>query len=76
MVTSSFVRGPKLGVKAKLLVDTGASYTILSQQVIESVGISVVQVQDYRWIVTGSRAERLPRVRLDRFHARFASAVS
>ena len=25
-------------------------------------------MQDYRWIVTGSRVERLPRVRLDRFY--------
>ena len=67
MLATAYLKGPKLDISIKLLVDIGSTYTVISEKIIRRIGVAVANVQDMRWIVTGSCEERLPRVRLERF---------
>jgi len=68
MVTSAYIRGPRSGGHLKLLVDTGSVYTILKRNILEFVGYSPTSAKEFQFIVTGSKVERLPRLRLQRFN--------
>ena len=68
MVTSAYIRGPRSDGHLKLLVDTGSVYTILERNILETAGYSLTSTKEFRFIVTGSKVERLPRLRLQRFN--------
>ena len=67
MLTTAYLQGPKLDISVKLLVDIGSTYTVISEKIMRRIGATVANVQDMQWIMTGSREERLPRLRLARF---------
>lgn len=51
-----------------LLVDTGATYTIIPIEALESVGQSVATCREHVRIVTGSGILMVPRVAIAQFH--------
>jgi len=76
MLTTAYLKGPNLDISIKLLVDIGSTYTVISEKVMKRIGVAIANVQDMRWIVTGSREERLLRVRLERFDCLGQSLLS
>jgi predicted aspartyl protease len=68
MLTTVYLKGPKLDISSRLLVDTGSTYTVISEKIMRRIGVSVEAVQNMQWIVTGSREERLPRALLEQFN--------
>jgi hypothetical protein len=49
-------------------VDTGSVYTILKRNILEVVGYSPTSAKEFQFIVTGSKVEKLPRLRIQRFN--------
>lgn len=68
MGTSAYIRRPQSDGHLKLLVDTGSVYTILTRNILEAVGYSPTSAKEFRFIVTGSKVERLPRLCLQQFN--------
>ena len=67
MVTSAYIRGPQRDSHLRLLVDTGSVYTILKRNLLETAGYFPTSAKEFRFIVTGSKVERLPRLCLQQF---------
>jgi predicted aspartyl protease len=64
----AFLEGPKGKAYPRLLLDTGSAYTIISQEILESIGCSPAAAKKKQRIITGSGHEIVPVVRLSRFH--------
>jgi predicted aspartyl protease len=63
----AFVEGKNGKAYPKLLIDTGSAHTILSQELLESIGSSPVTAMKRQRIITGSGYEIVPVVAVDSF---------
>ncbi len=59
------VDGPDSTSRVDLLLDTGASVTILSRSVLESAGYNLEGLKDSLKLVTGNGSIELPMIRVD-----------
>lgn len=66
-MTRSLVEGDGGKAYPKLLVDTGSAYTILSQEMLESIGCSPATASKRQRIITGSGYEIVPVVTVGGF---------
>lgn len=64
----TYVEGPQGSAYPKLLLDTGSAYTILSQEILHSIGCSPTTPKRIQRIITGSGYEVVPVVSVHRFH--------
>jgi predicted aspartyl protease len=67
-MTRSFVEGKNGKAYPKLLIDTGSAYTILSQELLESIGSSPAAAIKRQRIITGSGYEIVPVVSVNNFN--------
>jgi predicted aspartyl protease len=68
LLTRAFIEGPSGKAYPTLLIDTGSVYTLVAQEILESIGCSpAVPIRTQR-IITGSGYEIVPVVSVDRFH--------
>jgi len=63
-LTKAAVKGPEGTKVARLLVDTGSTYTILPVEVLEAVGCSPAESHEHVEIVTGSGIVIAPKVKV------------
>jgi len=68
IILKAFVEGPVGKAYPSLLLDTGSAYTILSQEILESIGCSPAIPKRTQRIITGSGYEIVPVVLANRFH--------
>ena len=68
LLVRSFVEGPSGKAYPKLLLDTGSAYTLISQEILETIGCSPASPVRTQRIITGSGYEIVPVVKADRFH--------
>lgn len=68
LVVRSCLEGREDRVYPKLLVDTGSTYTIISQELLELIGCSPTTPKRRQRITTGSGYEIVPVVVADLFH--------
>jgi len=52
----------------RLLLDTGSAYTLISQEILESIGCSPALPKRTQRIITGSGYEIVPIVSVNKFH--------
>jgi predicted aspartyl protease len=69
VVVSAQILGPQGEAKADLMVDTGATYSMLSYIVLRAVGYEPDATLDRRTILTASQSESIPILRVQRFRA-------
>ncbi len=67
LMTRAFVEGQSGKAYPKLLIDTGSTYTILSQEMLESIGSSPATATQRQRIITGSGYQIAPVVLLNSF---------
>jgi len=67
-MVKAFLEGFEGKAYAKLLLDTGSAYTIISQEILESIGCSPAFAKRKQRIITGSGYEIVPVVSLSTFH--------
>lgn len=69
LVVKTCVVGPEGMSYPNLLLDTGAAYTILSQEILYSIGLSPAdEKKRLRRIITGSGYEIVPVISVQQFH--------
>jgi len=54
MVVRSYLKGPLTNAYPRLLIDTGSTYTVISHEILESVGCLTAFVSRKKCIVTAS----------------------
>lgn len=64
----AFIKGPSGKAYLKLLIDTGSAYTLISQEILESIGCSPAFSKRTQRIITGSGYEIVPIVLVDNFN--------
>ena len=64
----AFVQGASGKAYPTLLLDTGSAYTLISQEILESIGCSPAVPKRTQRIITGSGYEIVPVVLVNRFH--------
>lgn len=68
LMLKAFIEGPEGKAYPRLLLDTGSTYTIISQEMLDNIGCSPTIAKKRQRIVTGSGYEIVPVVCLSRFH--------
>jgi predicted aspartyl protease len=68
LLVRAFVEGPSGKAYPKLLLDTGSAYTLISQEILESIGCSPALPKRTQRIITGSRYEIVPVISVNKFH--------
>lgn len=68
LLARSFVEGPSGKAYPKLLLDTGSAYTLISQEILESIGCSPALPKRTQRIITGSGYEIVPVVAVNKLH--------
>lgn len=68
LMLRSSVEGPSGRSYPKLLLDTGSAYTIISQEILDSIGCSPTLPKRKQRIITGSGYEIVPVVSVNRFN--------
>lgn len=68
LVVRSCLEGIEDRAYPKLLIDTGSTYTIISQELLELIGCSPTTPKRKQRITTGSGYEIVPVVVVNRFH--------
>ena len=63
-----FVEGGSGKAYPKLLLDTGSAYTLISKEILESIGCSLALAKRIQRIITGSGYEIVPVIQVNRFH--------
>lgn len=63
------IQGPRGGRSARLALDTGASWTVLGQSILEEVGYDSTSAERQVRIVTADGLRDVPMLRLDRLSA-------
>ena len=63
-----FVEGDSGKAYPKLLLDTGSAYTLISKEILESIGCSLALAKRTQRIITGSGYEIVPVIQVNRFH--------
>ena len=69
VLTTGNLWGPNGLSVIRLVVDTGATYTVISREAAETVGYDLTEHGETLTIATGSRLEILPVFRIDRLVA-------
>ena len=69
VLVSAYILGPQGEGKARLMVDTGASFSMLSYVVLRAVGYEPEAALDHTTMITASRSESVPLRRVQRFRA-------
>ena len=67
LVVKTYLRGPETAAYPRLLIDTGSTYTIIAQEILESIGCSPGLAKERRRIATASGYEMLPVVWVQQF---------
>lgn len=60
LVTKSYLKGSETAAYPRLLIDTGSTYTIIAQEILESIGCSPGLAKERKRIATASGYEMLP----------------
>jgi len=68
LLVRAFVEGASGKAYPTLLLDTGSAYTMISQEILESIGCSPAVPKRTQRIITGSGYEIVPVVLVNRFH--------
>lgn len=68
LLIRAFMSGDSGKAYPKLLVDTGSAYTLISQEILESIGCSPALPKRKHRIITGSGYEIVPVVSVNQFH--------
>ncbi|MBW2058460.1 MAG: clan AA aspartic protease [Deltaproteobacteria bacterium] len=68
LLIKAFVEGVEGRAYPTLLVDTGSAYTLISQEILESIGCSPAVPKRTQRIITGSGYEIVPVVSVSKFH--------
>lgn len=68
LLIRAFVEGESGRAYPKLLLDTGSAYTLISQEILESIGCSPALPKRTQRIITGSSYEIVPVVSVNQFH--------
>ena len=68
LLVRAFVEGPSGKAYPKLLLDTGSAYTMISQEILESIGCSPAVPKRTQRIITGSGYEIVPVILVNIFH--------
>ena len=67
LVVKSYLKGPDTVAYPMLLIDTGSTYTIIAQEILESIGCSPGLAKERKRIATASGYEMLPVVWIQQF---------
>jgi len=67
LVVRSYLKGPEAAVYPRLLIDTGSTYTIVAQEILESIGCSPGLAKERMRIATASGYEMCPVVWIQQF---------
>ncbi len=68
LLIRAFIEGISGKAYPKLLLDTGSAYTLISQEILESIGCSPALPKRTQRIITGSGYEIVPVVSVNQFH--------
>ena len=68
LLIRAFIEGGSGKAYPKLLLDTGSAYTLISQEILESIGCSPALPKRTQRIITGSSYEIVPVVSVSQFH--------
>jgi aspartyl protease family protein len=68
LLIKAFILGSSGKAYPKLLLDTGSAYTLISQEILESIGASPALPKRTQRIITGSGYEIVPVVSVNQFH--------
>lgn len=68
LLVRAFIEGPSGKAYIRLLLDTGSAYTLISQEILESIGCSPVIPKRTQRIITGSGYEIVRVVAVNKFH--------
>ena len=68
LLVRAFVEGTSGKAYPKLLIDTGSAYTLISREILESIGYSPALPERTKRIITGSGYEIVPAIRVNRIH--------
>jgi len=68
LLVRAFVEGDSGKAYPKLLLDTGSAYTLISKEILESIGCSLALAKRTQRIITGSGYEIVPVIQVNRFH--------
>ncbi len=68
LLIRAFIEGDSGKAYPKLLLDTGSAYTLISQEILESIGCSPTLPKRTHRIITGSGYEIVPVVSVNQFH--------
>jgi predicted aspartyl protease len=68
LLIRAFIEGTTGKAYPKLLLDTGSAYTLISQEILESIGCSPALPKRTQRIITGSGYEIVPIVSVNKFH--------
>jgi predicted aspartyl protease len=68
LLIRSYVEGSSGKAYPKLLLDTGSAYTLISQEILESIGCSPALPKRTQRIITGSGYKIVPVVSVNKFH--------
>ena len=68
LLVKAFVEGTEGRAYLTLLLDTGSAYTLISQEILESIGCSPAVPKRTQRIITGSGYEIVPVILVSKFH--------
>jgi len=68
LLVRTCVEGDSGKAYPKLLLDTGSAYTLISKEILESIGCSLALAKRTQRIITGSGYEIVPVIQVNRFH--------
>jgi len=68
LLIRAYIEGALGKAYPKLLLDTGSAYTLISQEILESIGCSPALPKRNQRIITGSGYEIVPVVSVNQFH--------
>jgi len=68
LLIRAFIEGTAGKAYPRLLLDTGSAYTLISQEILESIGCSPALPIRTQRIITGSGYEIVPVVSVNKFH--------
>ena len=68
LLIRAFIEGTSGKAYPKLLLDTGSAYTLISQEILESIGCSPALPKRTQRIITGNGYEIVPVVSVNQFH--------
>lgn len=68
LLIRAFIEGASGKAYLRLLLDTGSAHTMISQEILESIGCSPALPKRTQRIITGSGYEIVPVVLVNRFH--------